>query len=325
MADRIPLVRASEPHAPEPLRIVLRGVTERLAAVRSRQALDEHGAADPEREARWLVAAVLGVAPAELARRLLAGAFVTADDVREISCAAHRRAHGEPLAYVVGSAAFRELALRVDQRVLIPRPETEVVVGEALRIVAERPGGVAIDIGTGSGAIGLSLAMEGHFDKVIATDISLDALDVARDNARRLAQDDTGSHPGATNTAVRTLPELEFRAGIDLEPVRDVSARVIVSNPPYIAYGEAASLPASVRNWEPPVALLAADDGMARYRALLSGAPAILEPGGWIVLELDSRRAVQTAAIAEREGFESVQVIPDLSGRERVLVARRRS
>ncbi len=230
--------------------------------------------------------------------------------------AARRRARGEPLAYAVGTAPFRHLTLQVDARVLIPRPETEQVVEVALRETARGSGGVAVDIGTGSGAIALALATEGRFARVIATDISADALDVAAANVK----------------AIASITPIELRLGSDFAPLgpsdstlgpngRSVRARVIVANPPYIAYDEAEALPASVRNWEPATALFAPDHGMARYAALLGGAAAYLETDGVLVLEIDARRGAETAAMATSFGWHKVRVERDLSGRERVLVA----
>jgi release factor glutamine methyltransferase len=262
-----------------------------------------------DREARWLVSSVLDIAPGELGRLLSVGYQVSHAPAGRIEAAVRRRATGEPAAYCVGSAPFRDLVLQVDRRVLIPRPETEVVVGEALRITADRPGGIAVDIGTGSGAIALSLATEGRFERVIATDLSDDALAVAAANAAHVAVTQPAAAP------------VEFRQGADLAPIADVRARVIVSNPPYIAYSEAAALPRSVRDWEPTVALLAADDGMARYDAMLTGAHGRLEPFGWVVFEVDARRAQRTAALATARGYQQVQIVRDLTGRERVVLA----
>jgi len=264
---------------------------------------------DAEREARWLVSALLDVAPGELGRLLSGGQSVSEHQATRIDRATRRRVTGEPMAYCVGTAPFRDLVLQVDQRVLIPRPETEIVVGEALRVTADRPGGIAVDIGTGSGAIALSLATEGRFERVIATDLSDDALAVATINAAQVA------------VAEPTAAAVEFRQGADLAPLAGVQARVIVSNPPYIAYSEVVSLPRSVRDWEPTVALLASDQGMARYEAILAGAHGLLEPFGWVVFEVDARRAQQTAALAATRGYQQVQVVRDLTGRERVLLA----
>ncbi|WP_411280765.1 peptide chain release factor N(5)-glutamine methyltransferase [Gemmatimonas sp.] len=264
---------------------------------------------DVVREARWLLSAVMDVAPGELGRLLLVNQPVSDQHAVKIERAARRRATGEPMAYCVGTAPFRDLVLQVDRRVLIPRPETEIVVGEALRSTAGSPGGVAVDIGTGSGAIALSLATEGRFERVIATDLSDDALTVATTNAAQIA------------LAQPTAAPVEFRQGADLAPLRGVLARVIVSNPPYIAYSEAAALPRSVRDWEPTVALFAADHGMARYEAILAGAHELLEPFGWVVFEVDARRAQQIATLATTRGYQQVQVVRDLTGRERVLLA----
>jgi release factor glutamine methyltransferase len=232
-----------------------------------------------------------------------------ANDVTRARKAAARRASGAPFAYAVGRAAFRHLTLDVDERVLIPRQETEILV-EAVLECARGGGGVAVDVGTGSGAIALALAMEGSFDIVMGTDISRGAIEVASRNAERLA-------------AAMKAP-LEFRAGSLLAPVRDVRARVVVSNPPYIAHDEAAALPRSVRDWEPVVALFTGAGGMAATAEIIRGAPAILERGGLLALEVDSRRAALAAEMALADGhYTEVTVRLDLAGRERILLARR--
>lgn len=118
------------------------------------------------------------------------------------------------------------------------------------------------------------------------------------------------------------MAPVEFRLGADLAPLAGLTARVIVSNPPYIAYEEAAALPPSVRNWEPPTALFAANGGLARYAVLVRGARTVLEPGGWLVLELDANRAAPVVAMATAAGYDQVQVRQDLAGRDRVLLAR---
>lgn len=282
-----------------------------LARCRTLLAESAQGSNDAEhyhaREAQLLVSGVLRLSPGTLSQRSARGDRLSTGDLSRVERALHRRLRGEPLAYAVGWAPFRHLELMVDARVLIPRPETEEVVGHALALTADRSGGVAVDIGTGSGAIALALASEGRFERVVATDVSADALAVAQANAAAL---------------LAGRAHVEFRLGADLAPLRGLRPRVIVSNPPYIAYDEAGALPPSVRDWEPPLALFAADGGMARYRALLTGARSLLEPGGWLVLELDANRAQQTAREAEALGWQDVVVHPDLSGRDRVLVAR---
>lgn len=216
-----------------------------------------------------------------------------------------------PVQYAEGKAYFRHLELRVDERVLIPRPETEVVVEWALKL-AGSGGGIALDIGTGSGAIALSLALEGGFERVIATDVSADAIDVARENLALVA--------------ARLRTPVELRVGSFLAPVLGAGAQLLVSNPPYIAAGELPSLPANVRGWEPPLALLSEDGGMAATAAIIEGAHRVLAPGGWLVLETDSTRAraVESAVLARKQ-YCDIAVHQDLTGRDRVLVARLRN
>lgn len=223
--------------------------------------------------------------------------------------AATRRVRGAPFAYAVGRAAFRHLTLDVDERVLIPRQETEQLVELVLAETAREHGGMAIDVGTGSGAIALSLASEGTFARVIGTDVSLDALAVARRNADALA------------SLLRCA--LELRSGAALAPVRDVRARVIVSNPPYIALGEAPTLPAGVRDWEPAAALFGGADGMQVIDAIVREAPNVLEDGGLLALEVDARRSALAAErVASAGDFRDVRVVLDLTGRERYVLAR---
>ncbi len=222
--------------------------------------------------------------------------------------AARRRASGAPFAYAVGRAAFRHLTLDVDERVLIPRQETEILVE---CILARAPDGVAIDVGTGSGAIALALATEGRYSHVIATDVSREALECARANVARLSQ------------SLRATVDL--RQGSLLAPVRGERASVLASNPPYITYNEAAALPASVRDWEPPVALFAARNGMAAITTIIREGADVLEPDGLLALEIDTRRASLAAEIAMSDGrYRDVSVERDLAGRERVLLAIRR-
>ncbi len=266
--------------------------------------LDHDVRAHARRESRLVAAGVLDCSPAEISVRLADEIDATTADA--IRTAAARRATGEPLAYCVGRAAFRHLVLSVDPRVLIPRPETELLVDHALRLTSDAPGGIAVDIGTGSGAIALSLALEGRFELVIATDISTDALAVASENAARLP--------------VEAAP-VEFRSGAGASALSDVRARIIVSNPPYISFREARELPGSVRDWEPPAALFAANEGLAVYDELFAQAHKVLETEGWLVLEVDSRRAAETARLAFEHGYQSIEIMRDLTGRERILLA----
>jgi release factor glutamine methyltransferase len=260
---------------------------------------------EPRREARDIVAALLDVPRSwPSANR---GAECDRLCFARAADAAFALTRGAPFAYAVGRACFRHLTLDVDERVLIPRPETEVLVD--LVLAADLGGGTVIDVGTGSGAIALSLASEGRFDRVIATDVSLDALAVARGNA--------ALHASALHATV------DFRHGSLLSPVRGERVRAVVSNPPYIALSEASTLPSSVRDWEPSVALFSGADGMPAIAALVRDAHDLLESGGLLALEVDARRASLAAELAMADGrYRDVAVRLDLAGRERFILAR---
>lgn len=271
------------------------------------------GLADPRRASADVVAALLDVP-----RSWPTMNWNSALDPQVVAAArkaGRRLACGEPFAYAVGSAQFRHLNLNVDSRVLIPRPETEVLVSEILERMKSRfkkddSWGTAVDVGTGSGAIALSLASEGRFERVIATDVSLDALEVARSNGAR---------------AVSALNcEVEFRHGSLIGPVSDVRATLVVSNPPYIAFSELEDLPASVRDWEPPLALLSGREGMAATEQIVTDGSKILLSGGILALEVDERRASLVSELVMRHGdYAEVGVRLDLAGRERFVFASR--
>ena len=223
-----------------------------------------------------------------------------------------RRAAGEPLQYVLQRWGFRTLDLLVDRRVLIPRPETEVVVEVAIRelrrIASRRP--LVADLGTGSGAIALSIAVEVPTARVWATDASEDALAVARANLAGIGS------PAAVRVRMMqgrwfdALPGA-FRSQFD----------VVVSNPPYIAADE--SLPSEVADWEPETALVAGPTGTEAIAEIVAGAPSWLGPEGALVVEIAPHQAEEARTLAHDAGYRDVEVRPDLNGRARVLVARR--
>lgn len=267
------------------------------------------GFAEPTLEAREIVAALYDAPrfwPVANAEHLVDKATYA-----RAQLAMARRVMGAPLAYAVGRASFRNLTLDVDERVLIPRPETEQLVELVLEATRGTQGGVAVDVGTGSGAIAISLAAEGRFNRVHATDISRDALEVARRNVE------------LSKPLLRCPVDLVH--GSLLAPLHDVQARVIVSNPPYIALGEAEALPANVRDWEPAVALYSGNDGMAATARLVPEAAERLVSGGLLAIEVDMRRASLAAELVSRERrFMDIRVELDLTGRERFVLATRR-
>ena len=269
--------------------------------------LESEGVTEAEREARDIIAAVLDVP------RFWAAANSVADASPQVAVAVIRaamnRAAGAPLAYAVGRASFRHITLDVDDRVLIPRVETEILVERVLSRCTPKTRRIA-DVGTGSGAIALSLAFEREFDLVIATDISLDALEVASANEATLA---------------RVLKSaIEFRHGSLLAPLAGEKLDAVVCNPPYVSFAEIDDLPPDVRDWEPSVALLCPDDGLSVTRELIRTSPSVLVPGGFLALEVDTRRAGTVAEMVAVDGrYSGVEVLLDLTGRERFVLATR--
>jgi release factor glutamine methyltransferase len=275
------------------------------------------------REAGWIV---------EQAEAMAGGGV---HEVRRVSLAlASRRAAGEPLQYVLGSWPFRSVEVHVDRRVLIPRPETEEVVGVALEVLgrlaaARRAAGdgagplVCVDLGTGSGVIALSLAVEGaHFGlplEVWGVDASADALDVARANLAALAVHDpvaAGRVSLAGGSWFDALPG-RLAGGVDL----------VVSNPPYVSETEFVDLEPTVRRWEPRSALVAGPGrggaGLADIESVVAGAGVWLRRVGGLVVELAPGQATAAADAAHRAGFGTVGTARDLAGRLRMLVAER--
>ena len=261
---------------------------------------------EPEREAAEILAAVLDVSRSWPS--LHADEKLSEEQTADVLFAARMRERGMPIQYAVGKAPFRHLTLAVDERVLIPRPETESLVDLVMR---RAPRGVIADICTGSGAIAIALATEGGYDRVVATDLSSGALEVARENAARYAKD--------------LRAQIEFRDGNLLEPLGAEIFDAVVSNPPYIAEEEMEGLPSEVRDWEPHQALASGADGLDALRGIIGAAAGSLKVGGLLAVEVDSRRAERTADIFRAEdSYEKIEITPDLTGRPRFVSALRR-
>lgn len=285
--------------------------TERWTVLRmilwSADYLEQKGVESPRLDAEHLLAHVVGVNRLQLYldfERPLVPAEL--DDFRPLL---KRRAAREPLQYIIGRHPFRELDLEVGPGVLIPRPETEVLVDEVLKwsSASDFASLHALDLGTGTGAIALSLATEGRFDRVVATDVSETALTLARRNLDR-------ADPGAV---------VEFRTGSIFAPLgAEERFHVIVSNPPYVPEVDAASLQPEVRDWEPAEALFSGDDGMDFIRRLVAGARPHLETGGLLAMEVGAGQAQLVAEhLRHRDEYESIRILRDYSGRERFVFA----
>ncbi len=275
----------------------------------SAEYLTEKGVEAGRLDAEWLLSTALGVDRLQL--YLQYDRPLSSEEREAFKPLLRRRARREPLQYIIGRAAFRQLELKTDPRVLIPRPETEVLVQEVLDWASAGAGGVGgvWDMGTGTGAVALSLAAEGAWTRVVATDVSPEALSVAADNAER--HDLSGL--------------VEFRQGSLFEPLEEGERfNIIVSNPPYIAESEKGELQPEVRDWEPPEALFAGEDGLDVIRQLVAGAPEHLVSGGLLALECGLGQAERVAADVNATGaFGAVRIRPDLTGRPRVVMAER--
>lgn len=219
-----------------------------------------------------------------------------------------RRAAHEPVQHIVGFEEFRGLRIAVTPDVLIPRPETEGLVERALELLAERPGALVADIGTGSGAIACALAAARPDLEVLAVDQSLGALAVASDNVRALG----------LASRVRLL------AGDLFGPLASLggSLDMVVANPPYLPSGIIAGLPAEVERFEPRLALDGGPDGMRVLRRIITEAPRFLRPGAWLLMEIGEEQAGPLASLMAAEGFSSIGAGRDLRDVERYIEGR---
>jgi release factor glutamine methyltransferase len=221
-----------------------------------------------------------------------------------------RRLSGEPLQYVLERWAFRSMEIFVDDRVLIPRPETEVLTQMALEECRRLDAHVAVDLGTGSGVIALALVVEWAGIEVWATDSSADALAVARVNLAEL---------GRLETDVRLVEGSWFDA-LPAELAGTVD--VVVTNPPYVAESEVGDLPDEVRLWEPIEALVAGPTGLEDIEQIVAEAPLWLAQPGSLLVEIAPQQAGAAVRMARSAGFGSAAIWPDFAGRDRILLAR---
>ena len=267
---------------------------------------DEH----PRRSAEWLLSAATGLSRVEL--YAYHDRPLSDEERALLRDGVRRRATGEPLQYVTGEVAFRHLVVKVRPGVLIPRPETEVLVDSVLGAVdaaiAARGEALVADICTGSGCIALAIAQERPEARVVATDLSPLAVQVTAENAERLG--------------LATRVE-SFEGDLFSPLARDLLGGfdVVISNPPYVPSADVPDLPAEVAGFEPHLALDGGVDGLGIYRRILLDAQAWLRPGGLLAVELDERM-VRTAAAEALQWYEDVRVVEDLTGRDRIVIAK---
>ena len=304
-SDQGPAAPGDEPADTVAWRVLLDETAQRLA---------DAGVASAAIESKWLVEEASGSEGADLLVTLDEPATVRG--VARLDDMVARRCAGEPVQYVLGHWSFRTLDLLCDRRVLIPRPETEQVVGAALaeldQVLLARPQGhvpLVVDLGTGSGAIALSIVAEHAPSEVWAVDRSPDAVAVARANLAGL---------GMAGARVR----IEQGSWFDpLPPERRGDVDLVVTNPPYIAAHE--DLPASVAHWEPTQALVSGASGLEAYEAILAEVGGWLAPGGSFVAEVGATQASAVADLAAQAGLVDVRVLPDHAGHQRTVIARR--
>ncbi len=275
------------------------GMTVREALDSAVIAIGAAGSESPRLDAELLLAEALGVSRTALFTE--PGREVVGPAVRAFQGFVRRRSVGrEPVAYILGRKGFRYIEVRVDARVLVPRPETELLVEVGLSLAK---GARVVDVGTGSGAIALALKHERPDLDVTGTDFSAEAVQIARANATELGLD------------------VAFAEGDLLAGVAECDA--ILSNPPYIAEGERATLPPEIAAHEPPGALFAGADGLDVIRRLVPEAARVLTAGGLLALEVGAGQAPAVRALLGAQGFAGVEVLADLAGIERVVIGRR--
>jgi release factor glutamine methyltransferase len=272
----------------------------------ARSALDRAGVASAEWDAERLLRHVLGWDRAALLAR--ADAPVPPEEEARFRALIEERGRRVPLQHLVGVQAFWKHEFVVGPDVLVPRPETETLVEASLELVWRVVRPVIVDVGTGSGCIALSLAMERQDATVHAVDVSKPALAVARENARLLGLE----------------PRVEFHHGDLLAPVLDLAGRIdlVVSNPPYVETRERDGLEPEVRDHDPAEALFPPQGALALYRRLAREAAGCLRPGGWLAVEVPSPASASVSALFASHHFEDIHVLRDLAGLERVVHGR---
>ncbi len=278
--------------------------------VNAQQMLKGAGIANAVQEARWLLAYALEMKHHELASRTEQS--VTEEQLARVLSLVRRRESREPLQYILGTQEFCGLEFSVTPAVLIPRPETELLIQEAVREGGFTEGVVLVDVGTGSGCVAVTLATILGGMRIFALDCSHDALSVAKGNAERHGVSD----------------KIVWLEGDLLSPLMEYSVAgavdAIISNPPYIAESEWAGLQPEVRDYEPRQALLAGPQGIEFHERLIHDSKQFLVPGGLLVMELGQGQAPLVRRVAEAlGGYTGLQTVKDEAGIERVLIARR--
>ncbi len=276
--------------------------------------LSLHKVPDPSIEAEFLLAHAFGCQKKDLL--IHPERVLTPGEVEQFKGFVERRGRREPLQYILGEVEFRGLSFKVNRKVLIPRPETELLVEEAINSIKGREGSgegkdiTILDLCTGSGCIAISIAKELPYCRVYAVDISERAIEVARENAERYG----------VGERVIFLPGDLFEA---IEPLGlDGEIDLIISNPPYVSKKEMEGLQPEIKAYEPLSALYGGEDGLDFYRRIVDEAPFYLSDGGLLIMEIGCSQAERVKDLLENEGlFSQIEVKKDLSGIDRIIKA----
>ncbi|MCJ8331384.1 MAG: peptide chain release factor N(5)-glutamine methyltransferase [Lentisphaeria bacterium] len=254
----------------------------------------------PTTDAEWLALDLLKIPKAQLVE--IKNEPPPAEFENDYAAYIQRRLEAEPVQYITGSTYFYNTHIVVGPGVLIPRPETEILIEELLKLLPKNSN--VLDLCTGSGCILFAIATEIATVELTGTDISDDALSWARKNARAL-----------------NLPEIRFLKGSLFEPVAGEKFDIISANPPYISPGDYDALSDTVKSHEPQIALQAADEGLAVYKEIIEDARKYLVDEGWLILEIGETQADAISTILEQHDFKEIKISQDFTGRDRIIIA----
>jgi release factor glutamine methyltransferase len=264
--------------------------------------LKSAGLADPKADAEILLSFVLQIKRSKLP--FMRNQKLTDKQISQYKEYILRRSQREPAAYIIGFAGFMDFEFKVDKNVLIPRPETELLVEEALKFAKQENKKSALDLCAGCGCIAISLVKLGGFEKITASDISNDALEIAKENAAR-------------NNALG----IEFVASNMFDNIGNKKFDIIISNPPYVSYKEYSYLEPELK-YEPKLALTAQDGGLFFYREIAKEAFNYLNSGGLICLELNANKPYEIKQIFSGNNYKNIEILNDYSGLPRILKAK---
>ncbi|NWF52674.1 MAG: peptide chain release factor N(5)-glutamine methyltransferase [Nitrospirae bacterium] len=281
--------------------------------IKTKEILKHYGIEDAVREAEIIICYCLGIDRAVLYRD---NPVINKNQDKKINNFLKRRSKREPLQYIIGYVDFYGLKIEVGKGVLIPRPETELLVEEAIKAVKREALNIVriLDLCTGSGCLALALAKEFPSSKVYGTDLSKVAIQYAKENAR-------------TNR----IENVEFLEGSLYEPIKKMNAFIyplftfdlIISNPPYIRRDDIKTLQSEIKDWEPAEALNGGEDGLDYYRIIIPEAKVYLNERGYLFLEIGENQSGKIIRIAERAGFKNISLIKDYAGVERIFIAKK--